>query len=428
LDVQFDVAARPCDANARKPGAEMLNIALVLIAASVLVFMYSPRVAKSRAWQATLTPLSSIIGSGFLIIAPLLASVVGVYSPIAVTGIVVLAYAIGGVIRFNILHAEPLLHERRAHPFIYRIDLFANAVLSFAYVTAVAFYLSLLSSFLLTYLGFGDSPSLERALTTTIIVFIATTGYLRGLGGLEKLEAYSMSVQLSIVVALLIGVMIYDYNFVQSGRSLIFDVQERDWMTKAFILAGILLVVQGFETSRFLGEKYSAELRVRTMRRAQLISGGLYIVSVIVLLPIVQELDLERIRIAEIVAATGLAAAVLPLMLIVAAIMSQFSAAVADTVGAGSLASESSRGRLTTNRGYLVVSFMAIVLIWSANLLEIISYASRAFALYYLMQCFVAIIASYYHCERKVFCWHIAKYSVLTVVLAFVVLFAIPAE
>ena len=406
----------------------MLNIILVFIAAGVLVFMFSPRVAKSRDWQATLTPLSSIIGSGFLIIAPLLASVVGVHSPIAVTGIVVLAYAIGGVIRFNILHAEPLLHKRRSYPVIYRIDLVANAVLSFAYVTAVAFYLTLLSSFLLTYFGFGESPNLERVLTTIIIVFIAATGYLRGLGGLEKLEAYSMSIQLSIVVALLVGIIVYDYNFIKSERSLMFDVQERDWVTKAFMLAGILLVVQGFETSRFLGEKYSASMRVRTMRRAQLISGSLYIISAVVLLPIVQELDLAHIRIAEIVVATGLAAAVLPLMLIVAAVMSQFSAAVADTVGAGSLASESSRGKLTTNRGYLVVSFLAVVLIWSANLLEIISFASRAFALYYLLQCFVAIIASYYHCERKVYCWHIAQYSLLAGILMFVVLFAIPAE
>ena len=92
----------------------MLNILLVTIAAVVLLFMFHPRVTKSDSWRATLTPLSSIIGSGFLIIAPLLASVVGILAPIAVTGIVVLAYAVGGVIRFNIKHAEPLLHERRA--------------------------------------------------------------------------------------------------------------------------------------------------------------------------------------------------------------------------------------------------------------------------------------------------------------------------
>ena len=406
----------------------MLNIMLVVIAASVLLFMLNPRLTKSKSWQATLTPLSSIIGSGFLIIAPLLASVVGAYSPLAVTGIVVLAYAIGGVIRFNITHAEPLLHNKKAHPVIYKIDLFANTALSFAYVTAVAFYLSLLSSFLLIYIGFVDSPSLERSLTTIIIVFIATAGFMRGLGGLEKLEAYSMALQLSIVAALLIGIFVYDYNFMQSERLLIFDVQDRSWIIKVCMLFGILLVVQGFETSRFLGEKYSAEIRVQTMRRAQLISGALYVVSVIALMPIVQHLTLANIQIAEIVSATGLAATVLPLMLIVAAIMSQFSAAVADTVGAGCLVSESSSGKLSTNKCYLVVSLFAIILIWTANLLEIISFASRAFALYYLLQCVVALIASYHHYERKTHRLQRARFATVAIILAFIVVFAIPVK
>lgn len=406
----------------------MLNIMLVVIAASVLLFMYQPRFTKSRSWHATLTPLSSIIGSGFLIIAPLLASVVGTYSPLAVTGIVVLAYAIGGVIRFNIIHAEPLIHDREAYPVIYKIDLFANAVLSFAYVTAVAFYLSLLSSFLLTYIGFGDSPDLERSLTTVIIVFIAAAGYIRGLGGLEKLEAYSMSLQLSIVAALLIGVVIYDFNFLLSERSLIFEVKDRNWLTKAFILAGILLVVQGFETSRFLGEKYSAQIRVHTMRQAQLISGTLYVVTVVALLPIVQHLNLENIKIAEIVDATGLAATVLPLMLIVAAIMSQFSAAVADTVGAGGLACESCKEILPTKKAYLVVSILAIILIWTADLLEIISFASRAFALYYLLQCVVAIIANHNKDERKAHYLNLVRFATLAAILTFIVIFAMPAE
>ena len=406
----------------------MLNVILVLISAGMLFYMFQPRLSQSRAWQATLTPLSSIIGSGFLIIAPLLASVVGIYSPLAVTGIVILAYAIGGVIRFNIVHAEPLIHGKKVHPVIYKIDLVSNGALSFAYVTAVAFYLSLLSSFLLTYLGFGESPNLERILTTTIIVFIATTGFFRGLGGLEKLEAYSMSLQLSIVAALLTGIFVYDYNFVQSGQELIFEVKGRDWLTKICILAGILLVVQGFETSRFLGEKYNARIRVQTMRRAQLISGALYIVSVIALLPIVQTLDLENIQIAEIVKATGLAAAVLPLMLIVAAIMSQFSAAVADTVGAGCLASESSKGKMSTNKGYLLVSFLAIVLVWTADLLEIISVASRAFAVYYLLQCIVAIIASQHHYKRSECVYHCIRFAILAGILTFIVIFAMPAK
>ena len=406
----------------------MLNVVLVIIAAIGLLCMFHPRLLNNTSWQATLTPLSSIIGSGFLIIAPMLASVIGIYSPIAVTGIVILAYAIGGVIRFNIMNAEPLLHDKDANPLIYKFDFVANAALSLAYVTAVAFYLSLLSSFLLNYLGFVDQFGWERALTTVIIVSIAAIGFLRGLGGLEKLEAFAMSIQLSIVAALLVGVSVYDFNFIQSDQSLSFDIKERSWTTKAFMLAGILLVVQGFETSRFLGEKYSPEMRVRTMRRAQLIAGALYVISVIVLMPIVQHINLAHIRIADIVAATGLAAAALPLMLIVAAIMSQFSAGVADTVGAGGLASETSRGKFSSNKGYLVVAVFAIILVWTANLLEIIALASRAFALYYLLQCVVALMANRHRSEAKGYWLRFAIFSTVAVLLLFIVLFAIPAE
>lgn len=406
----------------------MLNISLLVIAAIVLVLMFHPRLTGSESWQATLTPLSSIIGSGFLVIAPLLASVVGGASPLAVTGIVILAYGIGSVIRFNILHAEPYLHDKNGHPAIYEIELFANITLSLAYVTAVAFYLSLLSTFLLHYAGYGEQPVLEKSITTAIILFIAVTGLRKGLGGLEKLEAYSMSLQLSIVVALLLGLFVYNIDFMQSDSTLQFDYADRDWLTKACILGGILLVVQGFETSRFLGTRYSAEVRVNTMRRAQLISGALYIIAVIALLPIVQHINLQDIQIAEIVEATGLAATALPIMLIIAAIMSQFSAAVADTVGAGCLVNENSNGKLSNNSCYFAVSLCAVMLVWTANLLEIISFASRAFALYYLLQCILALTVSFHHHTHKWRHLHRAYISFISSILLLIVMFAIPAE
>jgi hypothetical protein len=52
-------------------------------------------------------------------------------------------------------------------------------------------------------------------------------------------------------------------------------------------------------------------------------------------MPIVQNIDLINIDLAQIIDVTGSAALILPLMLIIAALMSQFSAAVADTGGAG---------------------------------------------------------------------------------------------
>ena len=59
--------------------------------------------------KATITPLASIFGSGFLIILPILAGAVGTYSVYAMAAVCLLAYAIGSVIRFNIKNAEPVL-------------------------------------------------------------------------------------------------------------------------------------------------------------------------------------------------------------------------------------------------------------------------------------------------------------------------------
>ena len=51
--------------------------------------------------RATATPLASIFGSGFLIIVPILAVTVGSLSTFAMIGVVVVAYFVGEVIRFN---------------------------------------------------------------------------------------------------------------------------------------------------------------------------------------------------------------------------------------------------------------------------------------------------------------------------------------
>lgn len=407
----------------------ILNTGLILAALFALYFLRRPKLQRSESWQATLTPLSSIIGSGFLIMSPLLASVVGGLSPIAVIGIVVLAYSIGSVIRFNIMHVEPRIRDGSLSQRTKEVEYLGDIALVLAYMVAVAFYLSLLSSFLLSYLGIENLDA-ERWLTTIIVIFIAVVGYKRGLGGLEKLEAVSMTVQLSIVVALLIGLAIFSYLFYSSGQSLNFDYPERDFSIQIRILAGALLVVQGFETSRFIGEKYSPEMRVATMKKAQIISGILYVVSVILFLPVVQYLDLQHIQLAKIVDVTGLAAVVLPFMLIGAALMSQFSAAVADTGGGGGLLSENSGKRLSTRVSYLGISICAILLVWAVDLIEIITLASRAFAFYYFLQALLAMNFCYRDCppDSRMTIWMRIFFITVAIILAYIIFFAIPAE
>ncbi|MCK4742254.1 MAG: hypothetical protein KAT25_00390 [Sulfuriflexus sp.] len=407
----------------------ILNSGLILAALFALYFLRRPKLQNSESWQATLTPLSSIIGSGFLIMSPLLASVVGGLSPLAVIAIVVLAYAIGSVIRFNILHVEPRIREGTLSKKTREVEYLGDIALVLAYMVAIAFYLSLLSSFLLSYLGI-QSLDAERWLTTLIIIFISVVGYKRGLGGLEKLEAISMTVQLAIVFALLLGLAAFSYLFYTSGESLNFDYPQRDFSTQIRILAGALLVVQGFETSRFLGEKYSPEMRVATMKKAQIISGILYVVSVALFLPVVQHLDLQHIQLAKIVDVTGMAAVVLPFLLIGAALMSQFSAAVADTGGGGGLLSENSGKRISTHISYMGISICAILLVWAVDLIEIITLASRAFAFYYFLQALLALNFCYRDCtpESRMTLWMRILFMTVALVLMLIVFFAIPAE
>jgi len=406
-----------------------LNGFLIFAAIIVIYLLRHPRLSNSDHWKATLTPLSSIIGSGFLIMAPLLASVVGPMSPIAVIAIVMLAYSIGTVIRFNILHVEPRMLDGSLCVVTRQIELLGNIALCMAYMVAVAFYLSLLSSFLLNYMEI-QSLSAERWMTTIIIAFIAIVGYIKGLGGLEKLEAISMTIQLAIVGALLLGLFIYGMNFITSSETLDFHYHEREWTTQLRIMAGALLVVQGFETSRFLGEKYTPEVRVMTMRRAQIISGILYVLAVVALLPVVQHIDLINVKLSSIVEVTGLVAVVLPIMLIGAAIMSQFSAAVADTGGAGGLLNQNTGSRFSTEISYVGISVCAIFLVWWVDLLHIITIASQAFATYYFLQTLLALNFCYRDCTpgSRMTLWMRMMFMSLSVILLAVVFLAIPAE
>ena len=56
----------------------MLNAIIIIVALLLAGYLaFSKRLAASSNWKATVTPLASIMGSGFLVSAPLLAGIVG---------------------------------------------------------------------------------------------------------------------------------------------------------------------------------------------------------------------------------------------------------------------------------------------------------------------------------------------------------------
>ena len=375
-----------------------------------------PVIRRNRLWSVTITPLASIIGSGFLVVAPLLRDIAGPLSAVAMLLIVVVAWFIGAVIRYNIRHVEPLLGQPDTERFVVKADRAASFVLSFAYVISVAFYTSLLAAYLLEPTGLKTQLA-SRGLTTAILLFIGFTGFFRGLGGLEWLEKFTVALKLAVIAALLAGLALFDAQHAFVFPSTNTDISMTE---KLRMLAGTLLVVQGFETVRYMGKEYDAALRIKGMKTAQWISGLIYVGFILLVTPLLVHLAPGKVDETALIQLTRYVALTMPGILVVGAVMAQFSAAIADTAGAGGLVNQETGGKIHQKLTYPVVIALSIALVWIANIFEIIAYASQAFAAYYLIQ---AVIAAYV-ARRRGEHGRFTGFFAVAVVLLLVTLFA----
>jgi hypothetical protein len=372
------------------------NIIVVLVAVAAAVLLFSRNLQTSTTWQATVTPLASIIGSGFLVSVPLLAGEVGSWSVVAMSFLTCAAYLVGAAIRFNIRHAEPLFERSSLgeEPHIAEsLEKLSYFVLSFAYFISVAYYLVLLSNFLLN--GFGiTNAHLANAITTAILALLGGLGFFKGLGSVEGIEKYAVGINLAVIAGLLGGLVWYN------GQALFADNWQLEPPSKPFdfhtvqVLLGMLIVVQGFETSRFMGDEYDADTRIRTMRYAQWISTVVYILFFLLMTVLLPTLSRDT-GITAIIGVVGHVALVLPMMLTVGAIASQFSASVADSVGCAGLIEDIAKRRIKLQRAYPLIALVAIGITWNTDVFRIITLASQAFALFYLVQACVALVVAF---------------------------------
>jgi hypothetical protein len=285
--------------------------------------------------------------------------------------------------------------------------------LAFAYIISVAFYLRLLAAFIFSGF-FHPNPLYENLLTSALVLFIGISGYFRGLDFLAFLDRYGVAINLSIIFAFLIGLAIHDlhhFHVEWKGKPITFETLQ--------ILAGILLIVQGFETSKYLKEAFDVETRIKSMRLAQIISGLIYVTFIFLITPLFHLLDNIPLTATGIIILAAALSVVMGFLIKVGPLVSQFSAAVADTTSAGGLVYMETHGRISSNVGYLALALIDLVLIWSANIFEIIAYASKAFAFYYMLQTFIAALVAF-----KFKKYHLGVFFiVLTFVLGFVTIF-----
>jgi hypothetical protein len=397
-------------------------VAAAVIAVSAIFWL--PGIRSSRLWRAALTPLASIIGSGFLVVAPLLAHTVGNAALFAMLGIVALAYAVGSAVRYNICHVEAISEPGEsgddALPLYVWLERLAKLALAFAYIIAITFYLEILGAFVLRLFEVQNQDA-QKLIATALLVFIGSFGFWRGLRQLESLEKYSVHTKLAIIAGFLVGLAIVNIHDVVTHTWRLAEMNV-EWNTETLRkLLGAFLIVQGFETSRYLGAAYSAEERVTTMRYAQLLSAAIYIVFVG--LASILFGSLGTISETGIISLSSQVAVIVPFLLIVGAAMAQFSAAVADTLASGGLVESATNGAVNNRVTYLAVVLLAAGLLWSSHIFAIIAYASRAFAFYYAIQCAMAALHSRGdQSVRSVFFW------LLSVIMILTAIFGIPAE
>lgn len=400
----------------------LTNLIVLLVTGLMLVILFQRRVLQSPIWRATVTPLASIIGSGFLILGPILERDFGYAGIFVLGGLCSIAYGIGAAIRFNILEYDRADSDKIPNV-IRKLESVSAWALMFAYVISVSYYLNLFGAFAVALTPF-NSPLNSRIAASLALLTIGAVGWLQGLSALERLEEVAVGLKLAIIAGFLAGLAWFVFGLTQSGGLYHNDPHEFRFQSIAIAL-GLVITVQGFETSRYLGSEYDAQTRVETMKYSQWISTAIYL-TYIVLVSFGFSADSIETTETAIIDMSRAIASLLPVLLVVAALAAQFSAAVADTGGSGGLAEELSNKRISPSLAYLLVCTGGLAITWTTDIYQIISFASRAFAVYYFLQVMIAICFSL---QSKRPSWlRIAFFSMMALIALAIVVFGQPAE
>ncbi len=383
----------------------------------LLTRLQSPR--SRTVMRASVTPLASIFGSGFLIIVPILETTLGSLAVLGAVAVCALAYAIGTAIRHIISEVEPALADGTADRATRGLDRIADVVIVVAYVISVALYLRIMSQYVVEYAA-GPSEFAERAIASGGVAVIVGVGVIRGFSGLEKIDRISLSTVLVLTTVLGGALFFTDVgDLVGAGLSLP-PVPETGTLERLLVLGGIVITVQGFETVRYLGDEYDASTRIAASRLAQLLAACVYIGFVAVATPLMG-LGSDAGADSTLLDITGRVIPLLSLPLVVSAVLSQFSAATADTAAAAGNLHGSGISLFKGGRAYLLSGVAAIVLCWTVDTLVIVTIASRAFAAYYCVQALIAMRSSDSWAGR-------GGYGLLALLMLGITLFAKPAS
>lgn len=233
----------------------------------------------------------------------------------------------------------------------------------------------------------------------------------------------AITAKLAIIAGLFVGLAAYLCQQASAGALSVNAPTLSGW--PAFALAfGLLVTVQGFETSRYLGDEYDSQTRIRSMRWAQWAAAIVYIIYILLITYSFQRTG-DEITETTIIDMMRVVAPILPALLVAAALAAQFSAAVADTGGCGGLISELTGGRVSPRMAYALLTGIGLTFTWTSNVFEIITHASRVFAVYYGLQAAIASVRSHAQSGAN---WRTLGFGVLALLGIVIAIFGRPVE
>ncbi|MEO5834975.1 MAG: hypothetical protein ABJA16_07610 [Nakamurella sp.] len=341
---------------------------------------------------ASVTPLASILGSGLLIIVPVLERTLGALSLFGILAICGVAWLIGTTIRHNVVVVEQREAAGTVDTVTARAGKLADAVIVVAYVISVALYLRIMAQYLVGFFDSAGSALWEPVIACVAVAMIVGLGVVRGFRGLDRLDRVSLGAVLALTTLLGGVLLVHDIRSAASTSVTLPPIPSMPLLTAVSVLGGIVITVQGFETVRYLGAEFDAPTRVWASRLAQLISSSIYIGFVAVATP-VMGLGTRAGADNTLLDITGRIAPWVAIPLVLSAVLSQFSAAIADTAAANGNLGGLNRWFIGP-RPFLISGAAAIALAAAVPTLTIVAVASRAFAAYYALQAGIAMHTS----------------------------------
>jgi hypothetical protein len=334
-------------------------------------------------------------------------------------GLCLLAILTGFAISYNINNYEPLIGKPDP---LHRWNSFALWALVAASMVNVGYYAQLLMT--LVWLPLGDlySPGLVTATAAALLAILAVYGFAKGLWALNELGNKTTAFNLSAIVAVLVAFATFNVQQLVGGDLNWPHFNAPDDAEAFRKLLGLFVLVQGFESSRYIGAYFSAGTRTKTMRSAQYISSAVYVLFVAFSL-ILFDLVKAPANVTAIFEVSEQVSVFLPFLIMAAALGSQLSAIVNDTESRTEILAREAGDRLPRQWTFPLFLVPAILVVLLADVATVVALASRVFAAYYLLQ---ALIAGRLAWRAERWGW-VALFAGIGLAMAVVAVFGIPS-